>query len=81
MCKLCLIALCLQLTAGNISMMLQITDDFGVYMVSKVIMHYGVISGVICISYKVEYFKKEELDKFYQGHSLILSDLCNAINK
>ena len=39
----------------NMSTTFQISDEF-----LKVIMHCDVMSGVICISNKVEYFEKEE---------------------
>ena len=45
-----------------------------------VIMHFDVISYVICISNKVESLEKEELEKFYQRSCInIWSDLCYAI--
>ena len=59
------------------SITLQISDDFWI-----VIMHCDAIRCVICISNKVEYLVKKQLEKFYQESYIVtFRNLSNAINK
>ena len=44
-------------------------------------MQCDVTRCIICISNKIEYLDKQQLQKFYQSYIVILSDLCNAIKK